>query len=449
LICALFAACSTGSETAVPVMAAGSGGITMSSGGLSGSTTYGGKSASGGVTGGTGQLATGGSVPSSNGGSAGVAAGSGGVAAEAGSAGLASSGGPSNGGSGNPSNRGGAGSGSGGIAAAGSGGSSAASGGSGMNSAGTSFEGDCPDALVGWASQAGDGVATTTGGGAIPPVRPSTAAELEQYASDGEPRVIEIASVFSVPRLSVASNKTLIGVGANARIDGGIRIRGSADVVISNVIVKNLRVNGRTTDVDGDAVQVYNAHHVWIDHVEIYDGVDANLDVVHGSNWVTVSWSKFHYTSAAPDPEHKYSTLIGHSDDNAEEDTGRLNVSLHHNWWAEGVTERMPRVRFGKVHSFNNLFASPGNNYCLRAGRSAALLIENNYFQGVSNPHEFNNDEDEQTAHITERNSVYSAVSGSQVRGGGGTPFSSAPYTLTLDPAAEVPARVQACAGPR
>jgi pectate lyase len=141
--------------------------------------------------------------------------------------------------------------------------------------------------------------------------------------------------------------------------------------------------------------------------------------------------------------------LIGHSDDNASEDAGRLNVTLHHNHWAEGVTERMPRVRFGKVHSFNNYFTSSGNNYCLRAGRGGQLLIENNYFQGVSNPHEFNNDEDEPTAHITERGSVYSNTSGLQIRGGGGTPFTSAPYTVTLDAAADVPALVQACVGPR
>jgi len=402
------------------------------------------------MTGGTAQLASGGSTTSSASGSGGVGASSGGVPAKAGSAGNAGAGKSSSGGGSGSDNPGRGGAGTGGIgASAGSGGTPATGGGAGANNAGASSKGACPDALVGWASVAGDGVATTTGGGTAPKVRPSTAAELEQYAGDDEPRVIEIASVFSVPRLTVASNKTLIGVGANARIDGGIRIRGSADVVISNVIVKNLRVNGRTTDVDGDAVQVYNAHHVWIDHVEIYDGVDANLDVVHGSNWVTISWSKFHYTSAAPDPEHKYSTLIGHSDDNAEEDMGRLNVSLHHNWWAEGVTERMPRVRFGKVHSFNNLFASPGNNYCLRAGHGAQLLIENNYFQGVSNPHEFNNDEDEQTAHITERNSAYSGATGTQARDGGGTPFTSAPYPLVLEPAADVPARVQACAGPR
>jgi pectate lyase len=338
---------------------------------------------------------------------------------------------------------------SGGVRASGGGSTGGRSGTGGSSNAGASAIGDCPDALVGWATVAGDNVTTTTGGGNLAPVRPASAQELSDYASDEQPRVIEISGAFAIPRLSVGSNKTLVGVGENARIEGGVRVRASAGERVSNVIIKNLRIDGRTTDVDGDALQIYLADHVWIDHCEIYDGVDANLDVVHGSNWVTISWSKFRYTAAAPDPEHKYSTLIGHSDNNESEDTGRLNVTLHHNWWAEGVTERMPRVRFGKVHSFNNLFASGGNNYCLRAGRNAGLLIENNYFDGVQNPHEFNSDEDEASAHITERNSIYSATSGLQARGGGGTPFENAPYPVTLDDAADVPALVRACAGPR
>jgi pectate lyase len=302
---------------------------------------------------------------------------------------------------------------------------------------------------VGWASVAGDGVATTTGGGNAPAVRPNTVSELLGYASDGQARTIELTKSFDTSQLVIASNKTVIGIGPNVVINGGVRIRASGSARVSNVILKNLRVNGRTSEVDGDAIQVYNADHVWIDHIEVYDGADGNLDIVHGSNWVTISWSKFRYTSAAPDAEHKFSNLIGHSDDNASEDSGRLNVSLHHNWWAEGVTERMPRARFGKIHSFNNYFSSSGNNYCVRAGRGAQILIENNYFDGVSSPHEFNNAEDEPTAHITERGSTYANTSGTQARGGGGTPFTSAPYQVELEPSAEVPARVKACAGPR
>ncbi|HEY8945271.1 MAG TPA: hypothetical protein VIM73_13460, partial [Polyangiaceae bacterium] len=309
--------------------------------------------------------------------------------------------------------------------------------------------GSCPTNLVGWAAVSGDGVTTTTGGGNAIPVRPTSAQQLMDYAADATPRVIEISGSFNVPRLQVASNKTLVGVGQNATLNGGIRIRGNSSTPVQNVILRNVRVNGATTDVDGDAVQIYFAHHVWVDHCEIYDGVDANLDVVHGSNWVTVSWTKFRYTAAAPDPEHKFSSLVGHSDSNASEDDGRLKVTFHHNWWAEGVTERMPRARFGQVHVFNNYYNSPGNNYCVRAGRNAHLLVEGNYFDGSNSPHEFNNDEDEATAHITARNNEYDGTTGTRAVDGGGAPFTNPGYTATIDAAATVPQRVQQCAGPR
>ena len=239
-------------------------------------------------------------------------------------------------------------------------------------------------------------------------MRPTTAAELSALAADATPRVIEIAGTFNIPRLQIASNKTLIGIGASATINGGLRIRGYADDMVANVIIRNLHVNGGMTAVDNDAVQLYFAHHVWIDHCDIWDGPDGNLDMSHAVNWVTVSWTKFRYTTAyvkpsGEDDPHRYSSLLGHSDNNAGEDTGRIKVTFHHNWWGELVIERMPRVRFGQVHVFNNYFAAPGNNYCVRAGRAAAVLVEGNYFDHVQSPHQFNSAEDEATASITAR----------------------------------------------
>jgi pectate lyase len=68
--------------------------------------------------------------------------------------------------------------------------------------------------------------------------------------------------------------------------------------------------------------------------------------------------------------DHRFSNLVGHSDNNASEDAGRLHVTFHHNWWGQLVHERMPRVRFGRVHVYNNFYNSPGNNYCIRAAGS-------------------------------------------------------------------------------
>src|SRR5262249_44612297 len=104
--------------------------------------------------------------------------------------------------------------------------------------------GACPDALVGWASMAGDGVDTTTGGGSAPPGRPKDADELKQYASESGPRVIEIAGEFSVEQLDVSSDKTLVGVDPNAIIHGGVRVRGKDGAPVHNVILRNLRVDG-------------------------------------------------------------------------------------------------------------------------------------------------------------------------------------------------------------
>jgi pectate lyase len=337
------------------------------------------------------------------------------------------------------------------------------SGGSSGGSAGTSGASGggtvlTPGELVGWAAVAGLGRETTTGGAGGPTVRPTTVAELLAYGVSPDPLVIELAGTFDTPRLELLSNKTLVGVAGGATINGGIRIRPrSSDETVENVIVRNLRVNGATSAVEGDvgeapnddddAVVVYRAHHVWIDHVEVWDGRDGNMDIVHGSDFVTVSWSKFRYSEAPPYDDHRYSNLVGHSDsDNAaEEDRGALSVTFHHNWWAERVVERMPRVRFGKVHVFDNYYSSTGNNYCVRAGNESNVLVENNYFDGVGKPHEINEDPSG-LAKVTATGNEYVATTGAEDMTG--TAFTP-PYAYTPDVAAEVKALVMEGAGPK
>ena len=249
---------------------------------MAGSPAGAGSSASSGAggAGAGGSKATGGSGGNATGMSGRSGAGSGGDAA--GSAGTA-------GGSG----------GAAGSAGAGSGGTAAGSGGSGGTVAVP--PGELEDAPIGWASVEGDGVDTTTGGGGGQTVRPTSAQQLMDYAESDDPLVIELEGTFSVPSLQVNSNKTLIGVGEGATIEGGIRVRGKADAFVSNVIIQNLRIHGATSDVDGDGMHIYYAHHVWVDHCEIWDSPDGNLDIVHASNWVTISWTKFRYTDDAPD----------------------------------------------------------------------------------------------------------------------------------------------------
>jgi pectate lyase len=298
--------------------------------------------------------------------------------------------------------------------------------------------------LVGWAGQPGDGVPSTTGGSGGPVVTATSATELLEYAMREGPLTIQVQGTFSVPRLQVTSDKTLVGMDARATLEGGVRIRGKADEFVSNVIVRNLRIHGAASDVDGDAVQIHYAHHVWIDHCELWDAPDGELDIVHASNWITVSFTKFWYSDSAPDPEHRFANLVGHTDDN-DEDEGRLKVTFHHNWWGPGVIERMPRVRHGEVHVFNNYYSARGNNYAVGAGFQARLLIEGNHFDGVADPHRFY--DDEPTAQIVAHDNLYTETSGTQDSGQGGA--FAPPYAYRLDETTTVRDLVMREAGPR
>jgi pectate lyase len=177
----------------------------------------------------------------------------------------------------------------------------------------------------------------------------------------------------------------------------------------------------------------------------VYDAPDGNTDVTHGSSFVTVSWTKYHYTDAAPNPDHRFSNLIGHSENAADTDRGRLKVTYHHNFWGAGVEQRMPRVRFGEVHVFNNYVNAPGAQATVAAGTEAKLLVENNHFEGVKDAHFFH--EGSTTAQIVASGNAYVNTTGKRDTGQGAafTP----PYPYTLDPVEQVPCLVGLGAGPR
>jgi pectate lyase len=87
----------------------------------------------------------------------------------------------------------------------------------------------------------------------------------------------------------------------------------------------------------------------------------------------------------------------------------------------------------------------------VRAGIEASILLQGNYFDGVDSPHQFNNDSNEQTAFIELGDGTfinfYDGVTGDQAQEGGGAPFEP-PYTFSVEPAQEVPAKVREGAGP-
>jgi len=395
-----------------------------------------------------------------------------------GSGGLASTGGAAGGASavtGGTSASGGAGVQMGGAGGSASGGAKS-SGGTTVGSGGSSVAGETATGgrtSAGGTSSAGGLATGGTGpggalgaGGSAAPVTVTTLSALQSAVQGTGAAVIYVKGVLAAGKVTVGSNKTIAGL-CGAEIHGHIEMSGSVNVIIRNIKIVGYAVGNCSLDPGydssvgcssgDDAISLQkSAHNVWFDHCDISDGTDGNLDITNGAYFVTVSWTKFHYSprtdSSGSDSTgasgHRYSNLVG-GDDGTTSDAGKLSITWHHNWWADNVVERQPRVRFGQNHIFNNLYTAAGNNYCVRAGIQAHILLEDNAFVGVKNPAQFNSTSDQATAYITSKGNLYSGASGTEATGGGGTPFTTPPYTYTSDGTAGLQTAIQSGAGPK
>ncbi|HKO53143.1 MAG TPA: hypothetical protein VJV79_35780 [Polyangiaceae bacterium] len=328
------------------------------------------------------------------------------------------------------------------------------------------FNEPCPiSVLDGWASVAGHEFDPSLNQPAAPEVTVSNAVDLAMYAASPDPYIIHVTGTIPLPVLDVKSNKTIVGDGRDATLEGSIRIAGTsiatADMV-SNVTIRNLRINAHSSepsDSERDGIGIAYAHHVWIDHVDVWDAPGENLEISNGSDYITVSWSKIRFEQALT----REGTRIGSSDSNSAEDSGRLKVTLHHDWWAGSVFQRMPRVRFGSVHVFDNYFShsadvQSSSSYCVAAALESRVLVENNYFDNVPHPHVFFSFDSatgmsafrEPTAQMVATGNTY--IGQSDDAGGkqsGGDTFTP-PYTVALQPAdTQLKAFVRHCSGPR
>jgi pectate lyase len=267
--------------------------------------------------------------------------------------------------------------------------------------------------LVGFATVKAYEVDRLTGGGDGPVVEVRTAEAFraaversdikEKSDRDNTPRVVKVIAdidlgelanerggdeLKSVGRVEVRSNTTIYAPGAGATIRRGIvEMHGAHNVIIRNLAFRDLWENDPTGKYDRfgwDFVRITNSgttasHHVWIDHCDFGKCYDGQLDITHGSDLITVSWCHFAGDERGP---HKKSMLIGHSsgENAAKTDRGRLNVTLHHNWF-ENIEDRAPRARFGNIHAFNN-FVNGANNGTISVS-GAVTLVENSVYKNT------------------------------------------------------------------
>ncbi|KAH0928519.1 hypothetical protein HID58_014246 [Brassica napus] len=141
--------------------------------------------------------------------------------------------------------------------------------------------------------------------------------------------------------LSVSSHKTIDGRGQRIKLTGkGIRLKECEHIIICNLEFEG----GRGHDVDGIQIKP-KSRHIWIDRC--YFG------------------------------QHDKTMLIGA--DPSHVDDRCIRVTIHHCFF-DGTRQRHPRLRFGKVHLYNNYTRNWGI-YAVCASVEAQVFSQCNIYE--------------------------------------------------------------------
>lgn len=298
--------------------------------------------------------------------------------------------------------------------------------------------------LTGWAGMEGG----TSGGGKASASAIFTVSNVNELTSvlaslGSAPKIIQVSGVIDISngkkyenfsdqksrgQLLINSNTTLVGLGNNSGFKNGTVVITNAE----NVILRNLAIEspvdvephyekGDGWNAEWDGMNIINSKHVWVDHVTLTDGSftddkytkvdgekyvqhDGLLDIKRGSDLITVSWSHF--------KNHDKNMLIGHND-KFTDDRDKLRVTINNSIF-ENTVQRSPRIRFGKIHSYNNIFI--GNKkadvyeymYTYGLGHEGSIISENNAFHiaNLSNACAVVKVFDKETASFKDSNSV-------------------------------------------
>lgn len=262
---------------------------------------------------------------------------------------------------------------------------------------------------VGFASLAGG----TFGGGDAKVQIVRTAAELREALErtdvakgdrDRTPRVVRLAGDIDLAGLANGtpgkdlkrtgiirprSYTTLEGPPDGAVLKGGIIELKRAE----NIIVRNLRFrglwehdpSGEYDELGWDYLRLSSSRRVWIDRCDFGRVYDGHLDIIHGSDLVTVSRCVF---SGEDGGFQKKCMLIGNSPSEKARaiDRGHLNVTIHGCWFRD-IGGRAPRLRHGNVHFLNNLVENAGSGTVSVCG--GATLVEGCLYRDCKLPTAF------------------------------------------------------------
>ncbi|CRK27457.1 Pectate lyase B like protein [Verticillium longisporum] len=219
----------------------------------------------------------------------------------------------------------------------------------------------------------------TTGGAGGPTTTVTSLADYQAaLEAEGAAIIVVDGAISGSARIRLASDKTVIGLPGSSVTGIGHYINKQ-----SNVILRNLKIS-KVVAANGDAIGIQESTNVWVDHCDLSSDLDSGkdfydglLDITRASDFITVSNTYLH--------DHHKASLIGHSDNNAAQDTGKFHVSYINNHW-ENTGSRNPSVRFGTaVHIVNNLYENVGLTG-VNARMGAQILVESTSFVNSANP---------------------------------------------------------------
>jgi pectate lyase len=215
-----------------------------------------------------------------------------------------------------------------------------------------------------------------------------------------EARVRSVQNQTRQTQVNVGPNTTLVGLPGAELTELTLMLDRASNTIVRNLAFADAHdcfpawspTDGATGNWNSqfDLASVRRSTNVWFDHNTFSDGDhpdsaqpvhfgrpyqvhDGALDITHTSDLVTVSYNRF--------TQHDKTMLIGSTDNPSGGDPGRLRVTLHHNVF-DTVGQRAPRVRFGQVDLYNNLFQVPepdGYSYSWGVGVQSAIYAENNF----------------------------------------------------------------------
>ncbi len=203
-------------------------------------------------------------------------------------------------------------------------------------------------------------------------VAANTFEDLSSYLGSPDPYVVTLnRKIIGTEDLKISSNKTLLGLSRDAHLQGiEVEINGARNVIIQNLRISHVTpadaivITGKSQNIVIDRCELFSDR----EHgSEYYDGL---LDIKNESTFITISNCSLH--------DHYKTSLISSNDESPQDSV--IRVTYHHNYFYN-CESRLPSIRFGTAHIFNNYYKDCDTGINSRMG--AKVRVERNYFDNV------------------------------------------------------------------